>query len=84
MLASVEAVLAKLDAIWTADDIRHTLFAFVALVGRAHQFPGVQDELVQGSDIILRGALRDLTLIIWFLFVPQPGHLLYELEQRRL
>ena len=84
MLASVKAVLAKLGAIWTADDTRDHSPAAFAFISRTQQLTGIQDELVEGGDVILRRAIRDRSIFARFFFVVQFGDLLHELEQRRL
>lgn len=81
ILASVEAVLAKLSSIRAADDIGDRLLALVAFVSRPQKLTGFQDELVEGSDGVLGGRLERLSIITWLVFVRQKSDFLNESEQ---
>jgi hypothetical protein len=84
LLVSIEAILAKLSATRTADDIGDNGLAFLAFVSRTQQLPGFQDKLVEGGDGVLRGGLERVSIVTWLSFVFQQSGFLYEFEQGRL
>jgi len=51
--------------------------------GRLSRVTGFQDELVQGGDVVFRGAL-ERHIVVRLTFVPQTGNPLHELEHGRL
>jgi hypothetical protein len=84
VLAGVKAVLAKLSAVRTANDVGDDCLAPGAFVRQAQQLTGFQDELIEGGDGVLRGGLERVSIIAGLPFVLQLGNLLHELEQGRL
>jgi hypothetical protein len=84
VLAGVKAVLAKLSAVRTANDVGDDCLAPGAFVRQAQQLTGLQNELVEGGDVVFRGALERVSIITRLPFVLQSCDFLHELEQRRL
>jgi len=84
VLAGVKALLAKLSAVRTANDVGHDGLAPGAFISGAQKLTCFQDELVQDGNGVLRGGLERVSIVTRLSFVLQLGDFLHELEQGRL